>query len=228
MNSPALAILFVLLCAAFVGGMGYFWYRRNYRPGKEAASALDSLSSALARRTSDWHPAGRVDLRVPLSQDVRIVARGQWRGRPGSMQLHLAVGVPPGSFWDDGETGVAATELRLTVKTAVPGGLAGLERYDDATVAVNHVFAFLGATPKLKPLPDDFYVYGDDETITRLFPSAVRECAGAFPRKIFGLGYGGIVVQGSEVRLRWEGHESDPAVVAAGFALLDSVVNGSD
>jgi hypothetical protein len=100
---------------------------------------------------------------------------------------------------------------------------AGLKRFTEADLLANKAFAALGMSPQLKLVSEGLFAYGEDAEIARLFNPSVLALVHSFPRDLFGPSFEGPVIEGREVRMSWEGHETDPKVIEAAFRLLKTI-----
>jgi hypothetical protein len=77
--------------------------------------------------------------------------------------------------------------------------------------------------PRLKRISEDLFAYGEEAELARFFNSNVLALVRSFPRDLFGPSFQGPVIEGSEITITWEGHETDPKVIEAAFHLLTTI-----
>lgn len=215
-----LAVIFVFV---------YFWHSRVYKPGIAAGTTLTDLAFALRKMNSAWTQTSEVSVRglyKPQSLftgNVMILVQSNWKGDPSTVQFKLAFGNPDSSTSDEGIYHPPTTLLRLTSRHSFPE-LAILNKYSKSQIAANSVGTTLGFRSRLKQVHEDLFVYGDSaEDVARLFDPMLLDKILRFPREAFGPAFEGLVISGSEVRLSWEGHETDPKIIQATFQILKTI-----
>jgi hypothetical protein len=141
----------------------------------------------------------------------------------------LDVGMPETGFWGRfnsvGDAGIyhpPMTTVRLTSRHHLAAKV-GLDRSSNAQLVASRAFGFLGMAPTLKPVSGGLFAYGEDAEIARFFNPSVLALVRSFPRDLFGPSFEGPVIEGSEIRMSWEGHETDPKVIEAAFRLLKTI-----
>jgi hypothetical protein len=210
---------------------GNVWYSRTYKPGAIAGRTLMTVASSLRNTKSDWTQTSDVSVREcwnPFAvSDTRVglFVQGTWKGASVRIQFKLDMGAPDSSYWGNGEAGLyhpPVTSIRLTSNQFLAGN-AGLVRSSSSILFANKVVAPLGMAPRLKRISEDLFAYGEEAELARFFNSNVLALVRSFPRDLFGPSFQGPVIEGSEITMSWEGHETDPKVIEAAFHLLTTI-----
>jgi hypothetical protein len=226
---------------ALFGGIflfGYFWYSRTYKSGVLAGGTLVTLASSLRNTESAWIQTSEVSIHGlwnPFAMSdtrVGLFAHGAWKGNIATIQFKLGIGLPETGFWGRlnsiGDAGIyhpPMTSVHLISRQQL-AAKAGLDRFSGSQLVGSRIFAPLGMAPKLKRVSEDLFAYGEDAEIARFFNPSVVALVRSFPREVFGPSFEGPVIEGSELRMSWTGHETDPKVIVAAFHLLETISEG--
>ena len=236
-RETVLLIVLLLMFLGVIGAFGYLWYSRTYQPGTAAGRMLTNLVSSLRRTSPTWTETSDVSIRglaIPLvpvytNDKVDVSTQGRWNDAPITIQFKLAVGTPETGFWGRlnsiGDPGVyypPMTSVRLTSKQHL-AKRAGLIKTSKIENDVNSVFAGLGLAGKYRQVSGDLFAYGEEVKNANLFNSDVLALVHAFPRNLFVHPFDGPVIEGAEISMSWEGHETDPKVLEAAFHLLETI-----
>jgi hypothetical protein len=199
-------------------GLLWLWYNLQARPILRAERILATLASSFRLAPTTPGKSGTRSIREVLHRArTKRFIEGSWEGS------FVAVGLDPptgnqefSSRSSKGYTLVFLTASRPLAK------MAQLEIWKRTPVIANRVLAFLGQSPVLKRVSEDFGAYGEDGEIARLFTPSVLALVRAFPRKM-----DGPTVEGNEIRMEWEDLEKDPAVIESAFRLLKTVAEAA-
>ncbi len=200
-----------IVALALVIALFFFWVRYDLqvRPVIRAERILAPLTAFLRLAPTTPRQSKTRSIREARDRTNRFV-EGVWEDRL------VAVGFDPPTGSDDNSSPKGHTSVFLTVSHPLSAGMVHLARWNAIEVLASRFFAFLGS-PVLKRASDDFGAYGEDAEIARLFTPAVLALVRAFPRDICP------TVDGNEIRMKWEGLETDPKVIEAAFHLLKTI-----
>jgi hypothetical protein len=214
--------------------LAYGWYLHVYKPGLAAGRVLSDLTSALREAGSAWVQTSEVSLQRhwnPLDATGDRGApfvQGTWQGNLAVIRFQIELGRPETPFRGGAEPGrreyrPPTTAIVLISKQRL-AKRAGLKRSTKADLFANKAFVALGMSPQLRPVSEGLFAYGEEDTeIARFFNPSVLALVRSFPRDLFGPSFEGPVIEGSEIRMSWEGHETDPKVIEAAFRLLKTI-----